>query len=355
MELSNAARKILNDSKLIARRDEWFGKLQNVFDGTNGDDTVFAVNGVLGVASQHDMIYTNPEKWLIECLEELAEKAEKSNSDIMFVPPCVESALYGVHFIDKIFCSNVFFKEGQWYNSYLDSPVGNLQMPDLEKDETWNLAKCIAKNFVKHDVKLPLFGLPTIASALNIGVNLYGEEILVELLMSPEQANKDLALINNLLCTMHSWYREHIPYNQLQPVISWNRTQPPGYGQLCGCTLQLISADVCRESIMPLDEKLLSVYPNGGMIHLCGSHEHLINLFKQMPSLKALQLNDRAAHDLELYYNGLRDDQIIYLNPCEGMTIEQAVKITGGRRLVIADTINAAMHKSFCNCGGCNI
>ena len=71
------------------------------------------------------------------------------------------------------------------------------------------------------------------------------------------------------------------------------------------------------------------------MIHLCGSHAQHIENFRNMKSLRAVQVNDRAAEDLELYFKGLRDDQILYLCPCPGMTIERAMEITGGRRLVI--------------------
>ena len=55
-----------------------------------------------------------------------------------------------------------------------------------------------------------------------------------------------------------------------------------------------------------------------------------------MPNLRAIQINDDASRDLPHYFNGLRDDQIIYLNPCDGMTVEDALKITGGDRLVLA-------------------
>ena len=54
-----------------------------------------------------------------------------------------------------------------------------------------------------------------------------------------------------------------------------------------------------------------------------------------MKSLKSVQLHDRAAEDLELYFKGLREDQLIYLVPCKGMTIEKALGITGGKRLVV--------------------
>jgi hypothetical protein len=57
--------------------------------------------------------------------------------------------------------------------------------------------------------------------------------------------------------------------------------------------------------------------------------------FRNMKSLKAIQVNDRAAGDLRAYYEGLREDQLIYLVPCKGMTIEKALAITGGKRLVV--------------------
>jgi hypothetical protein len=157
------------------------------------------------------------------------------------------------------------------------------------------------------------------------------------MLAEPEHAMRDLKIINNTLREIHTWYRSVLPAQQLQPVISWERTQPPGYGQICGCTTQLVSGETYKAMIAPLDDWLLAEYPGGGMIHLCGAHEHLIPVFCGMAHLKSVQLNDRASIDLEAYYNGLRQDQIIYLIPCEDMTIEQAVELTGGNRLVIVN------------------
>ena len=54
-----------------------------------------------------------------------------------------------------------------------------------------------------------------------------------------------------------------------------------------------------------------------------------------MPHLKCVQLNDKAAEDLQFYVDGLRDDQVIYLNPCEGMTTKQALKIAGDKKIII--------------------
>jgi hypothetical protein len=90
-----------------------------------------------------------------------------------------------------------------------------------------------------------------------------------------------------------------------------------------------------RDFVAPLDDELLSMYPHGGMIHLCGAHTQHIPTWRAMKSLRAIQVNDRATEDLEVYFNKLRDDQVIYLNPCPAMTARRALEITGGRRLVL--------------------
>lgn len=324
----------LNSPALIGQRDQWFGKLQTLFDGTYREGRAFVIDGIPARGKSDP--YTEPERWVDECLEDIAEnRAQAILNDRKFVPVCVEFGPYGVHYVDKILGAEVFFQDGQWYNRYLTTPIGELREPDLDNDETFQLSLRAAKRFAASGASFPLYGLPTVASALNIAVNLYGQEILVEMLADPDNARKDLETINRTLIRIHRAFREILPARQLQPVISWARTQPPGYGQVCGCTTQLISGELYRDMIADLDEAVLNVYENGGMIHLCGSHAQHIECFRSMKSLRALQLNDRASEDLQLYFEGLREDQIIYLCPCEGMTIEEAVRITGGRRLVI--------------------
>jgi hypothetical protein len=76
------------------------------------------------------------------------------------------------------------------------------------------------------------------------------------------------------------------------------------------------------------------------MIHLCGTHTHLIPIWREMASLRAVQMNDRAAEDLEIYFHELRDDQMLYVNPCANMPVERIMDITGGRRVVIVADID---------------
>lgn len=321
--------------QLIKARDDWFAKMQSVFDGTYNSDRPFILNGVLSKGKSDP--YTEPEKWIDECIEDVYNRlADKILDEGQFVPVCLEYGIYGVHYVDRMFGAEVYYADGQWNAKYIDGIIGELQEPDLEHDETFQLSIRAAKYFVSKGDDFILFGLPTIASPLNIAVNLYGQTILLAMIEEPERVRHDLEVIANTLVKIHQAFRDILPYKQLQPVISWGRTQPPLYGQICGCTTQLVSEDDYHDLVADLDERVLNVYPNGGMIHLCGRHTQHINTFREMKALKAIQVNDRAAHDLERYFNELRDDQIIYLNPCEGMTAERALEITKGKRLIIA-------------------
>jgi hypothetical protein len=165
-------------------------------------------------------------------------------------------------------------------------------------------------------------------------------------MLSDEDAVRhDLKIINDTLVTIHQWYRKTVPVEKRQPVVPSQRTLPYDFSQICGCSTALVSPSCYNEFIAPLDAELLAAYPNGGMMHLCGSHLQHIESFRDMKELRAVQINDRAAHDLGAYYNELRNDQIIYLNPCREMTVEKALEITGGNRLVVVNNQGSALCK----------
>jgi len=335
IKLSGAARRVLNDSALISVRDGWFGRLRRLFDGKDESETVFAVNGITGHSGDPSLLYSEPERWVVECLENLAEHAEQAENPDIFTPLCIQNGIFGVHYVDSIFGCNVFFEYGQWYSGYLACEVGELPTPDINKSEAWQLTRRVTEAFVGANVKLPVYGLPTIASVLNIAVNMYGERILTAMICEPGAAAHDLKIINDTLIELHRRMIAMLPADQLQPVIPDGRIQPPGFGQICGCTTQLISPACYGEMIAALDSELLGVYPNGGMMHLCGAHEHHISVFRDMKNLRSVQLNDRASEGLAEYHSGLRPDQIIYLYPCDGMPAEKAVDITRGECLAL--------------------
>jgi len=230
---------------------------------------------------------------------------------------------------------------GNWQCHKLTSPIGSLQPVALDHDDTWALERRIAKAFTETGVTVPVYGLPTLSAVQNVAMNLYGAELFVSMMTEPEAVHHDLRIINDLICGLHRWYIEHLPAWQLQPVLSYARTQPPGCGQLCGCSSQMLSPELYTEFIAPYDDALLSVYPNGGMIHLCGAHTQHVTTWREMKSVRAIQVNDRASEDLEIYFEELREDQILYVIPCEGMPLGKSMEVTGGRRVVIYADRNA--------------
>jgi hypothetical protein len=339
--VSDETRDILDREDLIDLRDRWFTRFDALRRGWKPDPPLVLM-GTVGEGKADP--YRAPERWMRQALDDLATRAEQLADRAVFRPPVIEFGPYGVHFVDRILGAEVFDLdgEGNWQTHCLETPVGALEWPDLYRAPAWLLARRVALAFVEAKVRVPLFGLPTIASALNIAVNLYGQQMLEAMAQTPERAQRDLALINELLRTLHRWYLAHLALYQLQPVVAAQRAQPPGYGQICGCTTQLLSAEMYRASIAPLDDALLSTYPRGGMIHLCGRHTQHLATWREMDSLCAVQLNDRAAEDLEAYYAGLRADQVLYVNPCQGMPVQRILEITGGERTVIvADGLEA--------------
>jgi len=282
-------------------------------------------------------MYQSPGQRVHEALDQLAEQVELLRDGRAFRPLSVNAALHGVHFVDKIFGAEVFELDGEkgnWQAKHLSSAVGKLKRPDLDTNPTWTAAREFARCFVASGVTVPAFQLPTIASALNIGLNLYGQDLLVAMMADPPAAHRDLAVINGVLLDIHDWYRAIVPSDILQQVACSGRWQPPGSGQICGCSTQLISADQYADFIAHHDDAILSRYPRGGMIHLCGTHTQHIPVWKKMQSLRAVQVNDRAAQDLEIYLREM-PEKIYYVNPCEGMPIERIEELAKTRKIVI--------------------
>ena len=341
--INSKVQRILAAPNIVAAREAGLGRLTSLFAGGRAEYAM-VLNGIMRITEDDGPAW---ETWLDESLTALADQAERMLDQQVFRPLIVNYNPHGVHFIDHLFGARVFrMEDGSWQSPPLDSAIGSLQPPDLDHSPMWRIMQQITHAFVDRNVPGVIFALPTIASVLNIGVNLYGQEILVAMIEHPEAARHDLQVINDLLRRLHHWYREYVPVDQLQCIVPDGRCQPKGFGQLCGCTTQLLSPGLYRDFIAPLDDALLSVYPNGGMIHLCGAHAQHIPVWRQMTSLRAVQINDRAAEDLALYFNGLREDQMLYVNPCEHMPVECIMEITNGRRLIIAADIQPSSVKS---------
>jgi len=336
--MGKSEKDILTDPELLAIRQAWEQRLRDLFEGRIPKSPLYLRGSVwTGETSMYD----NPVERMGEALGTLAEKVDKHRDKIIdkaiFRPVAVGSALHGVHFIDKIFGADVYELDGQkenWQVNYLTSPVGTLKRPDLEANATWRAAREFARAYVVSGATFPVFQLPTVASALNIGLNLYGQALLVAMMDKPAAVHHDLSVINSVLLDVHDWYRANVPFDSLQQVASPGRYQPPGGGQVCGCSTQLISAEQYREFVAHHDAAVLSRYPNGGMIHLCGSHTHHNDVWREMKCLSSIQLNDRASDDLEIYLDEL-PEKVYYVLPCEDMPINKIEKLAKHHKIVI--------------------
>jgi hypothetical protein len=280
-----------------------------------------------------------PETWVDQALDALAEETACLDDRTVFRPLFVNPWPYGVHFVDRLFGATVYELDGEqdnWQVRMIESPVGELRPPDLEASPAWELARRIARAFLEAEVTVPLFAPPVLSSPLNTALNLYGQRFLLAMLDDPSAARRDLRVITDVIVALHRWFQGAIPFGQLQMIAPGGRCQPPGYGQICGCSTHLVSGKLYAGFVAPLDDEVLSLYPNGGMVHLCGSHSQQVSIWRDMASLRAVQINDRAAEDLEVYFGELREEQIVYVNPCDGMPVEQIMRITAGQRVVIA-------------------
>lgn len=116
--------------------------------------------------------------------------------------------------------------------------------------------------------------------------------------------------------------------------------EPLEYAFVLNGVLGHASTDPYAEPERWVEESLKSLVPHG-------EHTQHIPVWREMLPLRAIQLNDRASEDLEAYFQGLRGDQILYLNPTPTMTVERAIQITGGRRLVIVAEVDAPIPLGF--------
>jgi hypothetical protein len=317
----------------VAIRRRHFQRLERVFNDKSGRAFLLMGRSCNGRAD----IFSEPETWVAEALEDAAINAEALRDPVVFRPVSVNPWIYGVHFVDKLLGATVFDLDGtgNWQAAPLQSKVGTLAEPDIEAAPAWILARRIASAFRDARVTVPLFAPPVLSSPFNIAMNLYGQEFLIALLEDPVGARRDLRVITELILTLHRWFIAAIPFEQLQMIETHGRIQPPGHGQICGCSCQLLPPDLYRDFIAPCDDAILSLYPEGGMIHLCGAHTQHLPVWRAMRSLRAVQLNDRAAFDLPVYFAQLRRNQVCYVNPSQEMPPKRIMDITGGRRVVI--------------------
>ena len=288
---------------------------------------MFGRNHGLAGINDIDML-KQPDEWLDDVLKDMAKYAHESADMITFKPLTIEIDPLGVHYIDALFGANVYIHSQQTWSDQLDIDLDDLQMPDLSNKQVFQESLELTRKAVEVTQGKIFLTTPVLSCAINIGINLFGERLLVALALQPESAKRALRIINDTIISCTKAFFEIIPDNIRRNSVACNRFAPNGFGQIDGCATQLVSAKQYSEFFAELDDEILGVSANGGMMHLCGTHAQHILAFRNMKNLRSIQINDRAAEDLVLYFNGLRDDQIIYVAPTNLLSLKRILKIT---------------------------
>ena len=331
---------ILSDPELIAIRDRHFARMEDVYAGRDdGPGECFVLYGEsvsIGVEPYDD---EDIQAKVEAALDELAGKADALRDEKVFRPLILEVGLCNVHFLDRMFHGHALDEGKVWQNMRLKTPIGQLRPPDLATDPLWARARECAERAVAMGTTVPLMTPPCLSSPLNVILNLYGDEVYFAMLEDPDAVRADLAVIQELVLTTRQWYIDNMPARQFQGAAALVRCQPPGYGQIDGCSTQMISPELYADMIAPLDGEILGLYPNGGMIHLCGSHTQHCGTWSKMDVVRAVQLCAGPNLEVDVYFNELRDDQIIYIGPTKDLSLDRILNVTGGRRTILAEDL----------------
>jgi hypothetical protein len=322
-------------------------RVASLYAGRPGDDVVAIAgrffgrsHGLAGV-NEIDMLQ-QPEAWLADVLGDMARHGPEGADPVTFRPFVIEIDPWGVHFVDALLGARVFFHEGQVWSDELQAEPAELRLPDLTQ------SKLLADTIRLTHLAVAATGgqvfitTPVLSCPINIGMNLFGQRLLVAMLLAPDAAQQALRVITATLQECIRVFAAAIPDPVRRGSVAENRYAPSGFGFIDGCATQLLSAANYRDFVAELDRACLSSFPHGGMMHLCGAHAQHIPTWRTFRELRAIQINDRAAEDLELYFHGLRDDQLIYISPTATMTIERIMAITGGNRIVLQCELAAA-------------
>ncbi|HOX40161.1 MAG TPA: hypothetical protein PL033_19425 [Candidatus Brocadiia bacterium] len=294
-------------------------------------------HGLAGI-NETDML-EEPEKWLREILADMAQNAACAADSVTFRPLVIELDPLGVHFIDALFGAKTSFRDGQVWAERLDCAPRDLAMPDLSGSEVLRRGLRLAQ-IVCEAVRPPiLVATPVFSCPVNIAINLFGDRILDLMMDDPSGAHRCLRIINDAIAGATRAFMEVMPEGLRRNSVAENRYAPPGFGQIDGCATDLFSAAQYAEFFAPLDSELLDLSPRGGMMHLCGDHARHIPELRSMKTLRSAQLNDRASDDFERFWKGLREDQIVYVGPKDGMGIERILDISRGRRVILQCSI----------------
>jgi len=305
------------------------GRIREMFGGRHPKEPIFLTG--LPAHEEEDMLsdFNKVKERALADIGNILPVLSKNT----FYSPVAEIWPFGVHYLDVIFGCKVFHRSGTIFAKKLSCRPGKLKRPDLGSSDvflrSYELAKFLLDS-VPPEIKI---STPVLSSPLNIATNLFGGEFLVTLMEKRDEAVSALETITGIIIELHKAFGMLGP--RVRPYAASSRYTPDGFGHICGCSTHRVSGRTYAETIVAFDEQVLSVYPEGGTMHLCGKHLQHADAFKKMKKLRGIQINDAAADDFEGYLAGLREDQVIYVAPTASVTAQKIIEKGKGRRVII--------------------
>lgn len=291
----------------------------------------------------HALPHTGPydaEAWLAEKLNALRENAETLNDPVTYRPFALSLGRFDLHFASAVMGCPVHQGETGpvWWTPLpkLGQHMQDFCAPDLDENPLFQEMVGVLR-FVAQatEGRIPI-ELPYVSEPLVAAVDMFGEQFLEAVAAEPELAEHVLDQITTTILDMRRRFFQAAPDAPLLAHGFTSRMMPRGCTLLYGCTTHLVSGETYRKHIEERDRQLFRCHADGGCVHLCGQHTQHLDTWRAMPEVKSLQLNNRACDDLETYWRDLRDDQFVILVPSERVSLNDALRITGGRRLVVA-------------------
>jgi len=282
------------------------------------------------------------ERWLAEAVATLAGQRELLADPVNYRPLSFSVNRGGHHFVSAALgCQLGYDGSGNLSvlpQSRLTWNAGRFRIPAPLECEAVREALAVAARVLEATGGRFPIELPHIPSPLLLAVDLFGEDFLMSLedgdVTVSRQCLEELTQFGEQLLAL---FVRRFPGAPLKGYFTggWN-LMPVGHTCLLGCTTQLVSPATYRQLVADLDQRLLGAPWQGGCIHLCGRHTQHCAAWASLPELKAVQLNDAACDDLETYYRSLREDQFFVVMPSNRMPVEECLRITQGRRLVLS-------------------
>ena len=278
------------------------------------------------------------DQWLTQQIEHIRQNFDRYCDPVTWRQPVLSLSRYGLHFFGAVLGCTVRHVDDQVWCEPLTEAGGRLEdfaRPNLDDSPVLTEAIDLLRFVIDATEGRVPIEAPFCSEPLMAAVDLFGDQFLMALAQEPEPADRVLGDIAATIIELRDRLANAAGNAPINDHHAAGSGVVSGFNLLYGCTTHLVSAQTYRDHVLALDTELLNHQSSGGVIHLCGRHLQHLEAWRDTPGLRAVQLNNAACDDTEAYWRGLRPDQFIVFWPDDAVTLDQAIAITGGRRLAV--------------------